>query len=440
MLKPSAPQPLRSKLRASLGPTSSTAVQRTRSTGHLPAWPVIALLWGLPLWWLVGLFPLSTVIMAVPMVLYLLQYRHIALPPGFMPYLALLVWILPTAMMLDGGILGFVIRFSQLASVGVVAAYVLNARESLPWKRLLSGVCIVWGWVVLGGYLGLFSPDLELTWTVGRLLPAALTANTYVSDLVFPTPAEVQTPWGAEEPFVRPSAPFAYANGWGASIGLLTPVVVARAAVSRHRWRYVVLGGALLIALPPALASTNRGLFLALGIVVVYVVLRLFLRGNAVALLTATCAGAILALSGAWSRLSQILGQRQEVVDTTEGRSRLYWETWERAWESPILGHGSSRPSLTTEVTLGTHGMVWSMMFCFGFVGLVLFVWFLGGLVCRTIAVPTTAGLWLHAALVAALIMSTFYGLDRHLPYIVLIGALLLRDKHRPEGMLWPAR
>jgi len=406
----------------------------------LPAWPVLVLLWGLPLWWLLGLFSLSTVIVAVPMVLYLLRYRQVTLVPGFLPYLALLVWMVPTALMLDDSALAFVLRFAQFASIGVLAIYVLNARETLTAQRLLVGVCMVWVWVILGGYLGMLLPELRLTMTAGALLPGGLTANPYVAELFFPTTVEVQDPWGADEPFVRPSAPFAYSNGWGASIGLLTPVIFAGVLSWRSRLRYLVLGAGLVIALPPALATTNRGLFLTLGIVAIYVSIRTFLRGHVVPLLVLVGTGLVVVLSGGLSQLSEVLNERQEVVDTTDGREQIYLETWQRSFDSPILGHGSTRPSMTTEMTIGTHGMVWSMMFCFGFVGLALFMWFLGGLVLRTATVPTNAGLWLHGALVSALIMSFFYGLDRHLPYILLIGALVLRDKHEPGSLLWPKR
>jgi hypothetical protein len=60
---------------------------------ELPAWPVLCLLWGLPLWWLAGLFSFSSVVLAPVMLFYLTRRRHVWLAPGIMPFLALAVWI-----------------------------------------------------------------------------------------------------------------------------------------------------------------------------------------------------------------------------------------------------------------------------------------------------------------------------------------------------------
>jgi polysaccharide biosynthesis protein PslJ len=415
---------------------ATTTSLATRPT-ELPGWPVLALLWGLPLWWVVGLFSLSTVVMALPMVLYLVARRDVLVVPGFLPYAAFLAWMVPSALMLEGGTLSYAMRFAQFVSFAVLALYVLNARRSLPAERLLPALTAVWVWVVLGGYLGMTLPDLELSFTVGKLLPGSLADNPYAADLFYPGVAEIQRPWGAEEPFVRPAAPFAYANGWGASIALLTPVLLATVALvgSRAGTMWALVG--LVLAVPPAVATTNRGLFLTLGVVLGYAMLRLLLRGQVLVPLMVSAAAVAVALVGGWRALFASVTARQEVADTTEGRSNLYVETWERTLSSPVLGHGAPRPSFSSEINVGTQGMVWNVMFCFGLVGLVLFVYFLTGLVVRTFSVPSTAGLWLHTALVGVLFMSTFYGLDRHLPYILVVAALLLRDKGDPSSPLW---
>ncbi|MBW1279541.1 hypothetical protein, partial [Escherichia coli] len=85
-------------------------------------------------------------------------------------------------------------------------------------QKVLAGLTFTWVFVIVGGYLGMLWPDVTLSFTIGRLLPQSILQNEYVSDLVFPPFAEIQTPYGADEPFLRPSAPFAYTNGWGAAI------------------------------------------------------------------------------------------------------------------------------------------------------------------------------------------------------------------------------
>jgi hypothetical protein len=68
---------------------------------------------------------------------------------------------------------------------------------------------------------------------------------------------------------------------------------------------------------------------------------------------------------------------------------------------------------------VGTHGMLWYLMFVHGFVGLALFLTWLGGEVLRSGRVRTTDGWWTHLALVIGLVQVPFYGL---LPQVVLFG------------------
>lgn len=419
-------------------PTTSAIGAPSRD---LPAWPLLVLLWGMPAWWAFGLLPFSMLIMTVPMVAYLVQRGRIAIVPGTMPWLAFVVWMVPCALMLDslGRVVGFGMRFSQFAGVAIALVYLLNAPRSLTVRRVLTGLSFTWAFIIVCGYLGMLWPDGELTLTVGRLLPSSVLENEYVRDLVFPGFSEVQEPWGAEEPFVRPSAPFPYANGWGAALVILTPAAIAAALERGTAWAmgWLMVGAAL--AVPPAVASSNRGLLLGLVICIAYVSVRLLLRGRWLAFLwVCILSSGMLFLLSASGAIEGIVA-RQEVADTTTGRSLLYEETFARSLESPILGFGSPRPSLSSEITVGTQGALWNTMFCFGFVGLALFAWFFIGAAIRTAAAPNTITLWLHSAVVSSSVVAVFYGLDRHLLWICLIIGLLLREKSLPSSTLWPS-
>ena len=189
--------------------------------------------------------------------------------------------------------------------------------------------------------------------------------------------------------------------------------------------------------MPPAVASSNRGLFLGLIIGVGYVSVRLLLRGRWLPFL-----GVCILSAGVWFLLVASgavagIAARQEVADTTTGRSLLYEETFARTLESPIIGFGSPRPSLSSEITVGTQGALWNTMFCFGLVGLALFAWFLIGAAIRTAAAPNAIALWLHSAVVSSCVVAVFYGLDRHVISICLIIGLLLRERYRPSSTLW---
>lgn len=406
----------------------------------LPAWPVLVLLWGMPLWWAAGMLPFATVVMALPMAALLTQ-RRVALPPGILPWLAFVGWMVPCALMIDsmGRMLGFGVRFAQFASIGVILLYVVSAAATLTLRRLVAGLTFTWLFVIVGGYLGMLWPDVTLSATIGQLLPGVLRENEYVNDLVFPPLAEVQTPYGAEEPFKRPSAPFAYTNGWGAAIAILTPIAIANAALRRSARSTLVVVLGSLAAVPPAIATSNRGLFVGIAIGVAYVALRAAGRGAWTQLIAVLGLGTAMALILTLSGFAATIATRQETVDTTEGRNLIYEETFQRTLESPVLGWGAARPSTWSEISVGTQGQVWSMMFCFGFVGLALFLWFMVGGILRTWRAPGDAGLWLHASLVVALCLSVFYGLDRHMLTIGIVLAALLRERHDPQSSWWPS-
>jgi uncharacterized membrane protein YhaH (DUF805 family) len=221
--------------------------------------------------------------------------------------------------MLDSSnrLIGYVLQFLQDASIVVLFIYVVNATATLTARRLLDSLTAIWVFVIIGGYLGMLWPDTVITTTIGQLLPGALRENDYVRDLVFPGFAEIQLPYGAEEPFVRPSAPFAYTNGWGAAIAILTPIVIG-AALERRSWRASGLTAFGLIAsLPPAIATSNRGLFVGLAAALLYMLVRLVARRQwQPAIAIASLAGVAAIVLGA-SGLFALIADRQETVDTT---------------------------------------------------------------------------------------------------------------------------
>lgn len=408
----------------------------------LPAWPVLTVLWGYPIFWLVGLLPLASVIMAVPMLALLIMRRRILLVPGILPWIGFVLWMVPSALMIDqlGRGVGLAVRFSQFLALAIIMVYIVNARRSLSAKRIFNGLTFIWVFVIVGGYLGMLFPEVQLTMTIGRLLPGALTENDYVRELVFPTLAEVQTPWGAEEPFVRPSAPFAYTNGWGAAMAVLTPIAIGTAVghrTARAMWLLVI---ALVVAIPPAIATTNRGLFIGIAGAVVYVLFCLLIRGRLLAFFWVTMLGIAAATILLLSGFLDGIVERQETVDTTAGRGDLYRETWERTLMSPVLGYGAPRPSTMSEIHVGTQGAIWNAMFCFGLVGLVLFLSMIALGAVRTFDAPNLSAVWIHSSVVVALFLSVFYGLDRQLVFVGIALAVLLREKYLGGSTYWLTR
>jgi hypothetical protein len=400
----------------------------------LPAWPVLALLWGFPVYWLLGATVIAGSALTVVMLSYLAHYRATRLVPGVYAFAAFVLWVVPCAVMIDSPerMLGYAYRFSILVVVGTAFVYTISAGRRLTRRRIVDGLTFVWLFTIAGGILGLLSPETRLTTPIGLLLPDALTGNDYVRDLFFPPLAEVQQPFGSPVDFVRPSAPFPYANSWGVAIVLLTPVAIACFLQARSRLTRVVIVLGLVAMVAPALATSNRGMFAGLVLAAVYVVVRLAIRDRAAPVLAIAALAVIGAVVLIGNGLLSQIATRQRYGDSSGTRWSLYRETFERSLQSPLLGHGAPRPSATEPlISAGTQGYVWMLMFSFGFVGLALFLTFLWGTTLRTWRAPGDVDLVLHSVLVVASVIIGIYGLDiMQLLSIMLVAAVLLRRRH----------
>lgn len=400
----------------------------------LPAWPVLALLWGFPLFWLLGATVIAGIGLTVVMLSYLAHHRAARLVPGVYAFTAFVLWVVPCVTMIDSTsrLLGYTYRFSILLIVGTAFVYTISAGARLGRRQIVNGLTVVWFFTVLGGIAGLLIPEVRLSTPVGLLLPESLSGNEYVRDLFFPPMAEIQHPWGSPTEFVRPSAPFPYANSWGVAILLLTPVAVACFLQTRSRVLRcaLVIGLAALIA--PAMATSNRGMFAALGLAGVYVVVRLAIRDRAAPVLSIAVLGVVGAVVLLANGLLTQIQARQRFGDSSGTRTSLYEETFERTLKSPLLGHGAPRPSVSEPLlSAGTQGYVWMLMFSFGFVGLALFLVFLWGTTLRTWRAPGDIDVVLHSVLVVASVVIVVYGLDiMQLLTIMLVAAVLLRRRY----------
>jgi len=396
---------------------------------QLPAWPVYLLFAAYPLWWVGGLAAFAGIIVSIPMVLLLMQRRRVELPPAFGLWVGFVVWACAAALALSSGtkLIGFATRASNYVGSAVVFVYVYNARERLTDRRVLGALTVFFAFVVFGGYLGMVAPHGSLRTPVESLLPTNIARNEYVHALVHPSFAEVQQPYGSPRAFYRPSAPFPYTNSWGCNVALLVPLVIAGLTLTRRRLRPLILV-LLAAACLPAFATLNRGMFLALGIVLAYAAIRLALRGQLIPLVTIVAgalAGVVAAVS---SGVLASLQSRLHYSQTNVGRQTIYREAFDGALQSPVFGHGAPQPSQTLDISIGTQGQVWNVMFSYGFVALALFLgWFLTA-VWLSRRAPGQAGIWVHATLFVSFLTFFYYGYDGiQLTVVMVAAALALR-------------
>jgi len=405
---------------------------------QLPAWPVFLLFAGFPLWWLTGFAAFAVVLTAVPMLILLGQRQRIELPPAFWLWIGFMVWACAAALELSSGtrLVGFSVRLSNYLGSAIVFVYVYNARERLSDRAVLRALVLFFAFVVFGGYLGMLVPHGSLHTPAESLLPTNIARNEYVQALVHPSFAEVQQPYGSPRAFYRPSAPFPYTNSWGCNVALLVPLVIAAITLARKRSSRLVSLALLAAACVPAFATLNRGMFLAIGILLGYGALRLAARGQLVPLVTIVAGGVLGGLVAIATGVLANLQTRLHYSQTNLGRQTIYREAFDGALQSPIFGHGAPQPSQTLSVSVGTQGQVWNVMFSYGFVALALFLgWFVLAMLLSWRAADQ-ARLWMHAGLFVCCVTFFYYGYDGiQLTVAMVTAALALRSGRRlPES------
>jgi hypothetical protein len=124
--------------------------------------------------------------------------------------------------------------------------------------------------------------------------------------------------------------------------------------------------------------------------------------------------------------------------DSNETRGNVYVLAYEGSLQSPFIGHGAPRkiPNSTLP-PIGTHGLIWYLMYVHGWPALIFFMIWLGIEVVKSARIRGPDDWWPHLCLIIAGIQVIFYGL---LPQIIYIGiAAGLARRNQQRGRLRPA-
>jgi polysaccharide biosynthesis protein PslJ len=404
---------------------------RVRRTSALPSWPVVALFVAFPLWWALGLSNFIGPILAAPMALALAVRGRVHVPRGFGIWLLFVFWMTASAFKVDdtNRLIGWSFRAVVYLSATVLFLYVYNApRQSLPVRRVALAMTAFWVVVVAGGYLGILFPEGGFRTVAENLMPGGLLTNSYVRDLVHVDFAQRADPTRGLP--TRPQAPFVYTNVWGSNFALLLPFVFIALPQLRRRLPQLLLLLVLVASLVPGFLSLNRGLWLSLGVGLIYAAMRYALRGRvrAVAALVLLL-GMALSLAIALP-VQQLLQESKN--ETTSTRLALYRETIRNVQASPLLGYGAPRPSEDSSgstPSVGTQGQLWMVLFSHGFPGLALFLGWYVWVLWRSARAQTGAQLWLHVVVLIALVQLPYYGMfPTGLPVFMVAAAVVLRE------------
>jgi O-antigen ligase len=399
------------------------------------AWPIWLITVGTAPAMFFGIHGLSWTLPGLVFGLRILLHRDTRFPFSSLPLLLLVLWIpLSITVIPPSGLPLFTYRWLLFAGCLTTFVWLVNVDEAVvPSERIVDWLAALWITLVAFGYLATLLPSLATASPMGILLGPGANIE-FVARL---------TEWRFSEthqfmgyPVPRPAAPFGSANAWGSAMGLLTPFflrswVVGVSAVRRRRGLALLAVGAY-----PILISVNRGLWLSLIVGAAYFAARTALRGRFGALIVLGIGVALVAVALVVTPAGSIVTDRLDNSErSNSARSSLYERAWEGAQESPLVGHGApvyadDLPEGTPPV--GTHGMIWYLMFLHGFVALGLFLAWMAIEVFRSGRLRTPLSWWIHLSLIAAVVQMPYYGL---MPHIVLVGiavGLAHREARRP--------
>lgn len=450
---------------SSVGSLEEVRVRGSRRTLP-PGWPLAALFVLYPLWWLLGLSPFVFIGFAGVMAFQMWRNRWFKAPPGFWIWVLFLVFVLASVVMLDvpapealtstgfGRYVAFGMRLANYLAVTVVMLYVVNLPTSLvPTRQIIRWLSVLFITAIVGGLVGIIFGALEYTSPVAFLLPSVITDNDFVSGLLQPSFAQVQSVLGDAQP--RPSAPYQYTNAWGNNVAvLLVWFVTSWWALGTRRtrgWTPVIL----LVASVPIVYSLNRGMWLGISLVVVYVAVRLALQRKP-AVLGALGLSLVLVPLFLMLPLGQVVMDRLDSPHSNDIRGSLASQSVELAQSSPVLGYGSTRNTIGSEQSatigatqdcprcgnrvIGSTGQLWLLLVSQGFIGTFLYVSFFAYALWRYRSDGSAIGLAGTSVVILALFFMFFYtALTSPLAiYLTSVGLLYRNELERKAAEVAP--
>jgi O-antigen ligase len=335
-------------------------------------------------------------------------------------------------------------RLVMYLSLTVLLLYAGNLTEDeLPRRRLVK----LLGWLfvvtVAGGLLGMVAGRFEFTSPVEWLLPSGIRNKGFVQSLVHPYAAQIMDLVGGAKP--RPAAPWGYTNTWGNNFCLLAGwLVVAAWASGRTRAKVFALI-CLAVSIVPAVVSLNRGLWIGLGVLVIYVSARYVLLGKLWIIGALAVSAAALTVALVASPLGDVVSARLDNGKSNGVRSFLVERALDGVADSPVIGYGSTRNTLggrnsitvgesagcerCGNFTVGGNGQLWQLLYAHGAAGTIGYLGFFAYGLWRFRRDRSAIGIAGSAALVTSFSAMLWYNaLATPLAFMVLAYALLWRN------------
>lgn len=444
-------------------PVTGTAPRARRLSWFArdPAWPIVAFLAGWPIWWALGIGDYFPIVLAFPMVRRMYYWRvrrerTIRVPPGFLLFVAFIIVAIVAAAAMSltppdtvvtptgSRYISWAMRTGVYVAVAIMLVYAGNlTEEELSRRRLAWLLGLVGIYTAAGGMAGVLDKHFQFTSPLAYLLPKSLSSNGLLQMMLHPGFSQVQNFLGFAEG--RPRAPFDYTNMWGNCLAILLPwlMVVWWSYGSRKERRRLLIVCA--VALVPVVYSLDRGLWVGIGISILYVALRFAARGR-LALLAGLCGVvALVAVVVLASPLQSLIQQRLSHGKSNAVRSSLSGLAITDALSSPIIGYGDTRheQGSTNSIAVGKtakchtcgsrdiggNGQFWMLLITSGFLGAALYcAFFLYG-IWRYWRDPTPYGLAGVLVLILSFpFMIVYIAVGPPLAFTMLAYALLWKN------------
>lgn len=375
-----------------------------------PAWPVVALLGGWPVWWATGIGDYAPVVVAIPMVwrMYKWRARHerkIRMPPGFALYVLFLVVSLAGAATLSATapqtmpgpvstrLISWGLREASYISYAVLLLYVGNLTErELSRRRLAWQLGLVGIYSIACGLIAMVLPKLQFTSPLAPLVPNSLqkASQGMLFAMLHPSMTQIQVFMGLG----RVTAPFLYANTWGNNVAILLPWLLVAWYSYGKRWQRRATVAIMFASIAPILFSFDRGLWIAILFAVGYLAVRFAAQGRKT-LLGVVCGALIItAIVYFVTPIHTLVSQRVANATSNSARASLSVLSAKDSLASPIIGFGDTRRewgsvksiavgrtakcSSCGQRSAGSNGQLWLLLISTGIVGTVLYLGFFG--------------------------------------------------------------
>jgi O-antigen ligase len=441
--------PAADRVRLSTVPVESRAVVNALSAVHTRprlvdnAWPLWFVFGLYPLWWALGLTFAVWGMACALLVVHFIGQPAPRWPAAFGLWLLFLGWTAVSLSQINDAdrLLAYVYRGGSLAAATLLFLYIYNRHEDrLPTALAVRIMALFWCVIAVGGLIAVIYPTLRFATPMEFLLPESMTRNNLISALVHPRAAQLSRILGF--PVGRPVMPFAFTNAWGANYALTLPFLVLSWRYCGRRWRLVTCGIAIASVVPLVL-SLDRGVWISLGVGMLYASGRLAAARRGRSLIGVVVAAGVIATILIITPLGQLIISRAEHGHSDSGRADLYTEAVQITKESPVFGYGAPQPSQegSDKPSVGTHGQFWLVLVSTGVPGLVFFLLWYAYMAVSTRRRRDPVAFWCHIVIVVALVQLPFYE-QSHAPMCITMvaAALALRNGSPPPSIALAAK